>query len=255
MHHLYIVGTGIKFISHLTVEARAHITKSEKVLFLLNDPAMKSWIQEVNPNSISLDFLYRKYDQRSDCYTEIANYIIETLKNTSHLCVVMYGHPTVLCLPALLAAKAAEQDNHAVTIFPGISGEACLFADLKIDPSQGGLQSYEATDYLVYQRQIESTSHLVLWQVGVIGALGHAEKHHNKRGIQCLTDHLLKKYPDEHEVILYEAAQYPQCEPRIEKLTLNKLIDAILTPLTTLYIPPTHSKTIDEKMVTLLRDH
>jgi hypothetical protein len=54
---LTIVGTGIKLISHITVEAHACIEKAEKVLFLLADAAADIWIKRLNINSESLDLL------------------------------------------------------------------------------------------------------------------------------------------------------------------------------------------------------
>src|SRR5690606_41924587 len=44
---------------------------------------------------------------------------------------------------------------------PGISAEACLYADLGIDPGRHGVQSMEATHFLVYDR-VPDTSGLVL---------------------------------------------------------------------------------------------
>ena len=58
---LTLVGSGIKSLSHLTMEAKTYITQSEKVLYLVNEPAMKEWIQGANKNTESLDYLYFKY--------------------------------------------------------------------------------------------------------------------------------------------------------------------------------------------------
>ncbi len=58
---LIIVGSGIKFLSHLTTEAKAYIEQSEKVLYLVNEPVMKQWIQSTNPLSESLDPLYNNF--------------------------------------------------------------------------------------------------------------------------------------------------------------------------------------------------
>lgn len=65
---LIVAGSGIKFLSHLTNEARAYIEQSDAVLYLVNDPAMKEWIKKTNPRSESLDPLYTKYSLRLDCY-------------------------------------------------------------------------------------------------------------------------------------------------------------------------------------------
>lgn len=239
---LIIVGSGIKFMSHLTIEAKACIEQADKVLYLVNEPAMQEWIQQTNPTAESLDPLYTKNLLRNDNYLLIARYIIENLKNFQTLCVVMYGHPTVFVQPSIYAAKAAIKDQYNVIIMPGISAEDCLFADLAIDPSSCGCQSFEATDFLIYQREYDSSSHLILWQPAVIGVLNRPIDHDPMRGLVILKKYLSNKYSLEHEIILYEAAQYPTFHPKIEKLPLKTLPESNLTRLTTLYIPPNKQK-------------
>jgi hypothetical protein len=52
-------------------------------------------------------------------------------------------------------------------MLPGVSAEDNLIADLGVDPA--GLQSYEATGFLVYKYRFDTSAGLVLWQVGVLG--------------------------------------------------------------------------------------
>lgn len=246
---LVLVGSGIKFMSHLTVEAKAYIQQSPKVLYLVNEPAMQQWIQQSNKNAESLDPLYTKYPLRLHCYRAITEYILETLRQEEHVCVVMYGHPAVFAQPGLAAVEQARKEGYYALILPGISAEDCLFADLLVDPGKQGCQSFEATDFLIRNRQIEPTSHLILWQVGVIGALGHAGEHNNTPGVFCLMKRLLRDYPENHPVFLYEAAQYPHFEPLIQEFPLIDLPRAPSSRISTLYIPPKGKKDIDEHML------
>lgn len=85
---LVVVGSGIKFLSHLTIESKAYIEQSDKVLYLVNEPAMKEWIQKINLHSESLDPFYTQYSLRSDCYRAITNHILQTLRKIQHVCVV-----------------------------------------------------------------------------------------------------------------------------------------------------------------------
>ena len=43
---LVVVGSGIKFLSHLTVEVKVHIEQADQVFYLVNNPAMKEWIKK-----------------------------------------------------------------------------------------------------------------------------------------------------------------------------------------------------------------
>lgn len=129
-------------------------------------------------------------------------------------------------------------------MLPGISAEDYLFADLGIDPATRGCQSFEATDFLVRRRVFDPTSHLVIWQVGVIGHVGvHATK--EKAGLRLLVEVLGETYGPDHEVIIYEGAPHSDYDSRIEPVLLSQLPDVRLMSITTLYVPPLPDRELD----------
>jgi hypothetical protein len=140
-------------------------------------------------------------------------------------------------------------------VLPGISAEACLFADLLIDPGTCGYQSFEATDFLIRQRQFDPSSHLILWQADVIGRLDNPQTHDNSNGIKLLVDYLQRQYSLSHELIIYEAAQYPSFAPKIEKILLGQLQKACLSRISTLYFPPASRTLNHEITLKLLNMH
>lgn len=245
---LTIVGSGIKFLSHLTTETKSHIQQSDVVLYLVNDPAMKEWIKQNSRRSESLDHLYSQYPLRIDCYRAITKYIIETVNQNGHVCVVLYGHPSLFSQPGLKAAQLAQQAGIPTQILPGISAEDCLLADLFIDTSTCGCQSFEATDFLLNRRRFDPMSHLLLWQIDVIGALDHAQHHDNQKGIRLLAKTLMQSYSENHDVIIYEAAQYPSFQPLVIKTSVSQLHTATLSPISTLYIPPLSQQPYDKNL-------
>src|SRR5690242_1848360 len=143
---LVIVGTGIKFVSHLTVEARGLIERAEKVFFLINEPASAVWMQRLNPSAESLSQFYVAGKRRLDIYHAIAEHILAHVRQGLQVCAVFYGHPSVFVTPAHEALRQARREGFKAWIAPGISAEDCLFADLAIDPAYHGCQSFEATD-------------------------------------------------------------------------------------------------------------
>lgn len=238
MASLVIVGSGIKFFSHLTIEAKAYIEKSDKVLYLVNEPVMKEWLKKTSRDSESLDALYTQHRLRIHSYQAITNHIMQEVYKQQHVCVVIYGHPTIFAQPALDAAIQAKKAGFVAKILPGISSEACLFADLMIDPASHGCMSFEATDLLIHQRKLDHACHVILWQVSVIGMLEHARNHNNQPGIIMLRDYLLNYYPSNHKLILYSAALYPGFDPSIHEFEVNQLTEIEITRTSTLYIPP-----------------
>lgn len=253
-HYLAVFGSGIKTIAHCTKEAETYLRKSDKLLYLVNEPIMKEWIAECNPAAECMDDIYNKYRLRIDSYLEIRDHILRTLEAHPRVGVMLYGHPTVFAKPALDAAIIAKQRGHEVRILPGISAEDCLFADLMIDPGAGGCQSFESTDFLIHHRKFDNTSHLILWQVGIIGAFHHTKgQYDNVPGLMILRDRLLEFYPETHELALYEASQYPGYLPKIEYVTLAKLPEAKTSSLTTLYVKPAGKAITDVKMLDALK--
>lgn len=246
---LTVVGSGIKFLSHLTNEAKIYMEQSDKILYLVNEPAMKEWIKNKFPNAESLDTMYVSHHLRSHCYRAIKDHILSCLYQQQRLCVVIYGHPTVFSQPALEAVKQAKLEGYDAIILPGISAEDCLFADLMINPGVNGCQSFEATDFLIHNRKYDPRSHLILWQIGVIGVLGHSKKQDDLVGIRLMLNYLSVNYQAKHKVIVYEAAQYPHFNPRIEELELMKLTEVSLSQISTLYVPPASGSIVDENIL------
>lgn len=239
MSHLLIIGTGIKSLAHLTQESMIIIKQSEKVLYLVNEPYLKEWIERESTLCESLEPIYFSQEKRIDNYKKITSYIVDQNKKHDSLCVVLYGHPVVHAMSALAAAREVKEQGGKTTILPAISSLDCLFADLTFDPSESGCYSADATDFLIYMRQFDPNSHLILLQVGNIGTYNQEKTTH----VHVLRDYLLQYYEKDHNVCYYEAAQYPTQMARIDYFPLSAIAEQPVSSLTTLYVPPVN-KTI-----------
>src|SRR5690606_9943713 len=154
------------------------------------------------------------------------------------VCAVFYGHPGVFADVPHSVLRQARAKGIPARMEPGISAEACLYADLGIDPGQRGVQSMEATHFLYYDRKPDTDGLVLLWQVALSGDLPCTRLHAEPEGLQALVEKLLRWYPPEHEVILYEAARLPIESPRADRLALRDLPAAHYEEYTTLVIPP-----------------
>lgn len=240
MKKFALVGSGIKTLSHLTTEAKAYITEASKVLYLVNEPVMQEWLGENSKDSESLDSIYFSYPKRLDAYHAIAKKVVDEIKQHEFVCLVLYGHPTIFAAIGLDALKLAEKENiniDHVTI-PGISAMDCLFADLSIDPGDSGCFSIDVNDLLLFNKTIEPCAHLILWQIGMIGNCGKPSYEVSTEKLIFLKQHLLKYYPSEHPITLYEASLYPAMPPKIKASSLKQLETLDFTPISSLYIAP-----------------
>jgi precorrin-3B methylase len=243
---LTIVGTGIR-LSQLSTEARAYIEGAEQLFFLVCDPVTFTWLTQVNPNAESLHTYYGAEKPREKSYLEMVERILSCVRNGVKVCVALYGHPGVFAYPGHEAIRRARLEGHIARMVPGISAEDCLFADLGIDPSTDGCQSFEATDFLISRRCFDPRSALILWQTAITGDLDYRAQC-NIHGLRVLVDYLLRHYDKTHEVIIYEASCYIGLEPRIQRVALEEVLKAEVTVTSTLLIPPKEFATPDLTM-------
>jgi uncharacterized protein YabN with tetrapyrrole methylase and pyrophosphatase domain len=206
---------------------------------LLADAASVAWIEALRPGARSLHSHYKSGRLRAEIYDEIVEEILAPVREGRRVCAAFYGHPGVFSYLGHESVRRARGEGFDANMLPGISAADCLFADLGVDPGVGGLQTYEATDFLVYRRSVETTAALVLWQVTAIGER-RAITEPNREGLRALTERLLELYPGDHVVSLYEASPYPYpiADPIVRETALSALGDADVSPLATLYVPP-----------------
>ena len=133
--------------------------------------------------------------------------ILDPVRDGRNVCAAFYGHPGVFVLPSHEAVKQARSEGFEAMMLPGISAEDCLFADLGVDPAEAGCQSYEATRFLERRPAIEPRAALILWQIGVVGSANHSAEPVAPR-LTELVERLRGLYPDEHEVVVYEASSF-----------------------------------------------
>lgn len=234
---LVVVGSGIQFGRHVTERCLSEIREAQ-VVFCLADPFALAMICSLRPDTINLGVHYAPGKDRRQTYREIDAAIMAEVRAGSNVCAVFYGHPGVFADVPHQVIRKARAEGIPARMEPGISAEACLYADLSLDPGQRGVQSLEATHFLVYDRQLDPAGLVLLWQVALSGDLSCSRLHSEQDGLQALVDKLLRWYPAEHEVILYEAARLPIETPRAERVPLRDLPKAHYEEYTTLVIPP-----------------
>ena len=248
---LTVVGTGIHLAGDLTLAAKAWIEQADRVLFAVTDPVMAAWLRTLNPTAEALP-IDTTLARRRLMHEAMVERILAEVRQGLKVCAVFYGHPGVFVDPAHEAMRRARSEGFTAQMLPGISAQACLFADLGVDPGKNGCQSFEATDFLIRRRKFDPTSALILWQIAVIGQLGFDQNGEHRHGVRVLTAELQRWYPPDHEVVVYEAAVYSICNPVIQRLSLDKVVEAKITELSTLYVPPKELASIDYAMMTRL---
>jgi uncharacterized protein YabN with tetrapyrrole methylase and pyrophosphatase domain len=218
------------------------------VLTLVSEPVMLKAVEQLNPDTRPLQNHYVLGESRALAYEAMVEDILAHVREGLDVCATFYGHPGVFVAPSHEAVRRARSEGFKARMLPGVSAEDCLFADLGVDPARFGCQSYEATEFLVHGRAVDTTAALVLWQLGTVGNAAAAEEA-APVGLAVLVETLLESYPPEHEVVVYEASPYPGFDAHVLRTPLAELRPEHATALSTLYVPPARQPEPDLRMI------
>jgi precorrin-6B methylase 1 len=235
---LACVGMGMTLGSHLTPLARSHIKQADVVFAGLSDSVVEMSLQRMHPDVRSLQPYYQEGKSRLKTYRQWVDLMLTEVRAGKRVCGVFYGHPGIFAWSPHKAIEAARAEGFAAHMEPGISAEDCLYADLGIDPGRFGCQHFEASQLLFYERRIDPTGYLVLWQVGLVGDRSLARFTTGPAYRQLLVDVLSRDYPLDHEVIIYRGATLPIQKPRVRRVTLRDLPHVELPVEETVVLPP-----------------
>nr|WP_255726531.1 SAM-dependent methyltransferase [Microvirga sp. ACRRW] len=252
--HLVVVGTGIRTTGQLTVETIACMQCADRLFYIVADPVAEEVIRRLCPDGAeTLYDLYGEGKPRMQTYQEMVDRILTSVRAGERTVAAFYGHPGVYAYSSHESIRRARAEGYRARMLPGISAEDCLFADLGIDPSSNGCQSYEATDFLLNSRSVDNSAQLILWQAGLVGDLTFRRYAYDISAMPLLLEKLQLFYPRTHPVYLYEAPSVPGCEPVIRPIMLEQLLTSSITATTTLYLPPARATMSDPAYLSRVR--
>jgi uncharacterized protein YabN with tetrapyrrole methylase and pyrophosphatase domain len=249
---LTIVGIGYRIAGQITPEAESSIRDAQKLFYLTSNRSTAAWLHKLNPTAESLWTSYAAEKDRQKTYDEMVERIAGAVRQGLEVCAAFDGHPGVCAKPTHEAIRRVRAEGFQAAMLPGISAEDCLFADLGVDPA-GGCQSFEATDFVVRKREIDPSSALILWQIGLVGYMGHSDQRlWSREGLSALVDVLRQRYPPAHEVVVYEISQYPFGDPHIQRVPLARLAESDVSIWSLLFVPPKSVPKINRRMMARL---
>lgn len=247
---LAIVGTGIQAGRQLTHEAIAWLRTADRIMFCLSEPLTRDWLMKIRPDAEDLARFYADGKDRRVTYDEMVSAMLAPLSEGASVAAAFYGHPGVFVSPSHEAIRKARAAGFRAFMLPGISAEACLYADLGIDPAEHGCLSYEASEWLVFGHRLDPSCAVILWQVDCVGDPSYRDQRYEGQHVPLLVEALLRDYPADHVAYLYQAAVLPVGKPKLWPLRLGRLAEVLATHKTsgTLYIPPAADPPVDLAM-------
>jgi len=232
------VGLGMTLGAHITPISRTHIENADIVFVAASNSLVEEWVRSMNDTVVSLQPYYQEGTSRMVTYRKWIELILIELRRGKKVCGAFYGHPGVFAWPPHESIRQARKEGFKAHMEPGISAEDCLYADLGIDPGTRGCIHYEASQFMFKKKTLDTSSYLVMWQVGIAGDQSLAKFSTSSQLRQVFIDMLLEFYPKDHTITLYECAILSIEKPRIDTIELQNLAAADISLKTTVVIPP-----------------
>lgn len=243
------VGLGMTLGAHITPLSRSFIENADIVFVAASNSIVEQWVMGMNKDVRSLQQYYNEGTSRMITYRKMVAVIMDEVRLGKKVCGAFYGHPGVFAWAPHESIKQAKSEGFRAHMEPGVSAEDCLYADLGIDPGKYGCTHLEASQYMFRNKTFDSSSYLILWQVGIAGDKSLTKFSTTAQYKQVLVDMLLETYPADFKIIIYECAVLPIDETRIQTITLSELSHVDMSLKTTVVFPPLRKTVLNEAVV------
>jgi uncharacterized protein YabN with tetrapyrrole methylase and pyrophosphatase domain len=232
------VGLGMTLGSHITPISRNYIEDADVVFVAASNNLVEEWVKTMNKNVKSLQIYYQEGKSRKLTYRKWVELILTEVRQGKKVCGAFYGHPGIFAWAPHESIRQAKKEGYRAHMEAGVSAEDCLYADIGIDPGSYGCAHFEATQFLVKNKEFDASAYLILWQVSIVGDTTCTRYKTETDEKQQLVNRLLEVYPQQHKIILYECAVLPIDQIRIETIALEELSNSQISGKTTVVIPP-----------------
>lgn len=248
------VGLGMSLGAHISTLTRNFIQQADIVFMGVTNELAEQWLTALNTNSISLQKFYQEGKDRRESYEQMVDAMMHEVRSGKKVVGAFYGHPGVFAWAPHRVIELAKAEGFHGHMEPGVSAEDCLYADMGIDPGTHGIAHYEASQFMRYQRVVDTAAYLVLWQIGFVGDPSCSRYQTEASHRQILLNLLLQYYPEHHSIALYECATLPNERPTITWAPLSELAQVAVKHHSTLLIPPSTARKIDPIIQTKLNE-
>jgi uncharacterized protein YabN with tetrapyrrole methylase and pyrophosphatase domain len=236
---LYMIGTGIQFPSHLSLQTLEIVARCEVVFTNLPSERLHLLPTDVRNRMHSLWHLYQPNRLRRANYADVVRAVLDGAQHRRPAAWLTFGHPMVFDSVTAALLEQGRAKGWTTQVVPAISTIDTLIADLEFEPASG-LCVYEAT--------VVVSQNIVL-SAGVATLLLQPSAFQSNRAmprpedvvvqLAPLRDYLCKYFPPNHSCAFVRSANTDGEEPLITWSELRSI--AAIEPLkiagSTLYIP------------------
>ena len=195
---VHVIGAGVDPARHLTIEAIEILGCCKEIWTNVPIEVFRRLPETLTPAARSLKPFYKDNQTRRQNYADVTRHI---LARAAELGVVGYftqGHPIIFDSVASNLYNHGTAQGFQISLVGGISSIDTVLLDVRFDPG-GGLQIFEATNFVRNRLKFDTRAALLLFQPSVFGMstprLSTNAPHPN---LGDLRDALLSHYPASH---------------------------------------------------------
>lgn len=202
-----IIGIGMDYAQHITMQAINEIKSSDKILLLGIIPTEIAHLAIENSCIEDITDLYKNNAVDQNNYENIKQKILtESTRNTT-VCLVIPGHPRV----AVTLTQMLQKDANALAIecivTPGISSFDTMLNDLMLDPLERGTCLLDANRLLLLDFNLDPKLNYFIYH---ICSIGNAKTNYltptADNQFKLLQDKLMQHFPPDHMVSMITSA-------------------------------------------------
>jgi uncharacterized protein YabN with tetrapyrrole methylase and pyrophosphatase domain len=203
---VYVIGAGVDPPRHLTIEAIEALGDCKEIWTNVPVEVFRRLPENLMPAVRSLKPFYKDNQTRRQNYADVTQHILARAGELGMVAYFTQGHPIIFDSVASNLYNGGAAQRIRVEVIGGISSIDTVLLDVRFDPG-GGLQIFEATNFVYNKLKFDTRAALLLFQPSVFGMRTPrltANAPHPK--LEDLRDALLLHYPANHTATFVRSA-------------------------------------------------
>jgi uncharacterized protein YabN with tetrapyrrole methylase and pyrophosphatase domain len=220
---LYLLGAGVTFPDHLTVETIEILSLCVIVCTNLPDFRLGNLPADIREKCISFWPLYQDGRLRRENYRDVIEAVLAQVETARPAAWLTPGHPMVFDSVSQSLIAAAHSREWQLAIVPAISCLDTLLAEVQYDPASG-LVVHDATGLVRRKIPLLKSVPLVLLQISVfMSDRAHISLEQGRPDLGPLRDYLVRYFSETHQCAVVRSSSSSTDTSHITWIALNDL--------------------------------
>jgi uncharacterized protein YabN with tetrapyrrole methylase and pyrophosphatase domain len=220
---LYIIGAGVAFPHHLTLQAIESLSSSVCICTNIPNEYLDRLPSNIGSKCKSLWPLYRESRIRAENYRDVREAVVREVETNRPTAWLTPGHPLVFDSVSTDLLKIAATRRWNTCVVPGISSIDTLLADIQYDPANG-ITIHDATSIVYRNVPLATSVPLLLLQIGsFFSEHAHLTLKENVLNLTPLRNYLVQYFPNNHECVIVHSAPNVALLPELTWTTVDRL--------------------------------